>query len=161
MKSDRRNSKPEKLGSILNETLDRMGLAAGLSRSSIVELWPKLVDPAVARHAQAEKVTGSVLHVNVDSSVWMNELSSIRHILLKKINGMLHESASPITEIRFHQRSWVTDKNRPPKNREPEAPNRLSESEKGRIKATLGPVNDPELRDLLKRLMEKDHLSKK
>ncbi len=161
MKNDRRNSKPEKLISILNQTLDKMGLAAGLSRSSIVELWPKIVEPAVAKHAQAEKVTGSVLHVNVDSSVWMNELSSIRHILLKKINGMLHDQASPITEIRFHQRSWVTGKSELPKKSESSGEPKLSDSEKGRIRATLDPVSDPELRDVLERLMEKDQLSRK
>jgi hypothetical protein len=156
MKKKLGKNHPEKLTSILNEALDRMGLSAGLSRSSVVELWPRIVDPAVAKHAKAEKVTGSALHVNVDSSVWMNELSAVRHILMEKINKTLHESARPITEIRFHQRSWISEARQEDEPKKKPAKRELTDSERGLIRSTVEPVKDPELREVFERLMEKD-----
>jgi predicted nucleic acid-binding Zn ribbon protein len=158
MYENRKNKTPQKLTSILNRTLDKMGLSAGISRSSVVQLWPRIVEPSVAKHARAEKVTGSILHVSVDSSVWMNELSSVRHILLEKINRTLHESAKPITEIRFHQRSWAAEKDSIESADMGKPAKDISEAQKGLIRSATQPLKDPELKEIFQRIMEKDAL---
>jgi hypothetical protein len=143
----------ESVGAILNNVLDGLGLKAAISRHRIVQLWPTIVNTAVARHAVAEKVTGPTLHVVVDSSVWMNELAAVKNVLLEKVNAHLDPAAAPITDIRFHQRSWA-GASRPdvsdPVPPEPSADDiRLTQ-------LALEPVKDEELREIIKRLLEED-----
>jgi hypothetical protein len=151
--SARRKDYPRSAGRILQGTLKQLGLHAGLSRHRVVHLWPKIVEPTVARHAKAEKVSGSTLYVIVDSSVWMNELAAIRNLLLEKVNSRLAPDASPITEIRFMQRSWA----RVPESKTPEPePPVLGEADRRLVGAMLEPVKDEDLRRMLQRILEKD-----
>lgn len=141
------------VGSILNGVFHRMGLKPALSRQSIVYLWPKIVNSAVARHAVAEKVTGSILHVVVDSSVWMNELAAIKDVLLDKVNGCLEASATPITDIRFSQRSSIRRSGT--RTAQPANP-QLSDNDVRMIRGALEPVKDEDLHTILRKILEKD-----
>jgi len=140
-------------GSVLRRVLDRYGLNTSLSRHNIVSLWPKIVDSTVARHVQAEKVTGSTLHLVVDSSVWMNELAAMKHVLLEKVNACLEPDAARITDIRFQQRSWARVAEEPIERPLPPAP---TEQDLRIARTILEPVKDEDLREVLSRLLEKD-----
>ncbi|MEJ2718296.1 MAG: DUF721 domain-containing protein [Deltaproteobacteria bacterium] len=141
------------VGSILDDVFHRMGLKPALSRQSIVYLWPKIVNSAVARHAVAEKIVGSTLHVAVDSSVWMNELAAIKDVLLGKVNSCLEASATPITDIRFFQRSYLR---RSPTRTSPRVYPQLTDDDLRMIRGALEPVKDEALRTVLKEILEKD-----
>jgi len=145
---------PVSAGSTLRTILKKMGLTPTLSRHSLVHRWQDIVEPAVARHAIVERVSGSTLHVAVDSSVWMNELAGISNVLLEKINASLDPDAPKITEIRFTQRSWAKQ---PPS---PEASEQKvpdpTEADARFVRTVLEPIKDPEFRDVLERLLEKD-----
>ena len=112
------------------------------------------MEPAVARHAKVERVSGSTLHLVVDSSVWMNELVGISNVLLKKINASLDPDAPKIKEIRFTQRSWAKQ-TRSPEISERKVPD-PTEAEARFVRTVLEPIEDPEFRDVLERLLEKD-----
>ncbi|MBI5249614.1 MAG: DUF721 domain-containing protein [Desulfomonile tiedjei] len=144
--------------SVLGKVLGQMGLAPSISRHRLVQLWPKIVDAAVSRHTTAEKIVGSTLHVIVDSSVWMNELSAVRSVLLDKVNSRIEYEAARITDIRFHQRSWAN--RHTPKHDEPASSTDLTEKDVRLVRALLEPVKDEELRAVLKRILEKDALLK-
>ncbi len=151
----RRNTEdPVRVATVLEEVLDRYGLSAALSKHNLVNLWPKVVDERVLRHAKAEKVAGSVLHVIVDSSVWMNELSGIKTVLLEKLNAHLSPEASPLTDIRFQQRSWA--KQEPAETVMVSPPPPPSRRDEARVRQAIEPVKDPKLQRVFKRLMEKD-----
>lgn len=139
--------------SVLETIVNRLGLRAGLSRHRIISLWPRIVGPGVARHTRATEVRGSVICVEVDSSVWMNELAAIKSTLLEKVNALLDEGAAPITDIRFRQVSLIGSPN--PPSPEPEPPV-LDEAAAGIVRTTVEPVKDDHLRSLLKRILEKD-----
>ncbi len=147
-------------GSVLGKVLTQLGLSPSLSKHNIIQLWPKIVDSAVSRHAKAEKVVGSTLHVIVDSSVWMNELSAIKNVLIDKVNARIRSEAAKITEIRFSQRSWAKER---PKEEDAAttSPRReLTEKEARLVRTLLEPVKDDRLKALLKRILEKDALLK-
>src|SRR5512139_3749538 len=128
-------------GSVIGEILQRIGLEAPLARHNIARLWPKIVDSAIARHAKVESVSGSTLFLAVDSSVWMNEMSAIRNLLLEKVNARLPPDAAPFTEIRFMQRSWArTEDPKPQASRPPE----MTDQESRMIGKILEPVKDPD-----------------
>jgi len=145
------------ISTILDDFFQRQGKKQALLRHRAVELWPKIMDPAVVRHARAERVSGSVLHVVTDSSVWMNELAAIKQVILDKVNERLDPDVAPITEIRFHQRSKLSDKPQPA-DREPLRP---TESDSRAIRHALEPVNDDDLRKILQTILERDRALKR
>jgi predicted nucleic acid-binding Zn ribbon protein len=151
--SRKRNKTAFPVGSVLDEALAAAGLKAAFSRHRVVAIWPRIVSSAVARHAVAEKVVGPVLHVAVDSSVWMNELAAIKIVLLEKVNAALDPAAAPITDIRFYQSSRVgRTKAAPPIS----APPPLSEDDLAKVSKSLEGVKDEELKAILRRIMEWD-----
>lgn len=157
MKRDRLKH-PVTAGSVLGKVLGQMGLGPSISRHNLVRLWPKIVDKAVSRHAKAEKIVASTLHVIVDSSVWMNELAAVKSVLLEKINASIQSDAAKITDIRFHQRSWAKESPANPEVSSDSA--QLSEKDIRLVRNLLEPVKDGQLREVLKRVLEKDALFK-
>ncbi len=146
--------RPARIGSILPRIIESKGLKAAFSRHRVIKLWPEIVSPAVASHAVAEKVIGSVLHVVVDSSVWANELAAVKHVLLEKVNATLDAQAAQITDIRFRQGSWVARRAGEPS--QPEPPPDLSEQESEMVEAAVKRITDEELRSVLRRILTED-----
>jgi len=150
---------PVSAGSVLGKVLTQLGLSSSISKHNIIQRWPKIVDSAVSRHAKAEKVVGSTLHVIVDSSVWMNELAAVKNVLMDKVNARIRSEAAKITDIRFTQRSWAKEC---PKEEDAAKtpPRELTEKEARLVRTLLAPVKDDRLKALLKRILEKDALLK-
>jgi predicted nucleic acid-binding Zn ribbon protein len=155
----RRLKNPVSAGSVLGKVLTQLGLSPSISKHNIVQLWPRIVDSAVSRHAKAEKVVGSTLHVIVDSSVWMNELAAVKNVLIDKVNARIRSEAAKITDIRFQQRSWAKERPQPAHAGTP-PPRELTEKEVRLVRTLLEPVKDDRLKALLKRILEKDALLK-
>lgn len=149
---------PAAVGSILDEEFGRLGLKPALSRHRVVDLWPSLVNSTVARHATATRVSGSTLHVDVDSSVWMNELAAIKTTLLEKINRCVDPDAAPITDIRFRAGYRPASS---PVERSGSAPPELDENDARMVREALKPLLDKDLRQAFKRVMEKDRRLKR
>ncbi len=144
-------------GQVLRNVVGGLGLQSGLSRHRVIHLWPRIVEPTVARHAKAERITGGTLHVIVDSSVWMFELATIKDLLLEKVNACLEKGVARITDIRFSQRSWGMQ---PPKE-QPELPTpQLGQQDLRIVGQILEPIKDDALKTLLQRILEKDRLMK-
>jgi hypothetical protein len=146
-------SKPVAAGTVLRNALNGLGLEAALSRHSVIQLWPKIVDAPVSSHARAEKLVGSTLYVVVDSSVWMNEIAAIKNVLLEKINSCLPPRVAPIADIRFHQRSWAGVKAPVHCTAAPTPP---TDKDKRMSRQVLGPIRDEDLKTVLQRILEKD-----
>ncbi len=144
---------PVAAGTALRNALSGLGLQAALSRHNVIQLWPKIVDSPVSRHARAEKLVGSTLYVVVDSSVWMNEIAAIKNVILEKINSSLPPRVAPITDIRFHQRSWAGVKAPEQCASAPSAP---TDQDVRMARQVLEPVRDEPLKAVLKRILEKD-----
>jgi len=149
-----KHNKPVPAGAVLRTALNRLGLHAAFSRHSVIQLWPKIVEAPVSSHAQAVKLVGSTLYVVVDSSVWMNEISAIKNVILEKINSSLPPRVSQITDIRFHQRSWAGAK----ATDEPLAcpPSPPTDKDIRMARQVLEPLKDEHLKAVLQRILEKD-----
>jgi len=144
---------PQAIKTILGDILERAGLRAAVDRQRIIEEWPQIVPPAIARHAIAERVSGSILHVATDSSVWMNELAAIKPVLLEKVNARLAPGTPLVADIRFVQRSSVGS---PPKEPSTSAALPLSKDDIQAVEDLLAPVKDAQLRSLLRTILQKD-----
>jgi hypothetical protein len=144
---------PQSAGVVLEALLAQWGLQGALARHSVVSDWDAIVESSIARHAKALKVVDSTLHVAVDCSVWMHELAALKPLLLHKINARLPTGTPPIRDIRFQQRSWAF---RPTSNPEDPPIPEPNQDEVRLAHQILSRVEDPELKSLLSRILEKD-----
>jgi hypothetical protein len=151
--------KTERTDSILRGLLKHMGLSSGVSRHGVLERWPKIVGPRIARHAKAERISGGTLFIAVDSSAWMHALVAMKQNLLDKVNAHVPPDVAPFTEIRFAQRSWAASPEPAARPAEPEPP-APTESELRIRDQLLAPVRDEGLREVIRRLWERDRVLK-
>jgi len=89
----------EPLGRVLDAFLDRSGIGESLERLTALNEWPEVVGARVSRVTRAVAVQGDALVVEVASSAWIHELSTIRGMILEKLNE--HRSGPAIGRIRF------------------------------------------------------------
>lgn len=98
-----RLKKPKRVGSILSEVLDRMGLTRGLKCQNVLSLWPVVVGKEICRRAQAYDIQDGVLLVQVSDNTWMQELYFLKSVIIKKLNDKIGETL--VKDIRFRLRS--------------------------------------------------------
>jgi predicted nucleic acid-binding Zn ribbon protein len=77
---------------ILPGLMKELRLDARQAEAEIVKVWNALIDPAVTAHAQPANLHKGTLFVNVDSSVWLNEIVRYRR---REILERLQHSFGP------------------------------------------------------------------
>lgn len=79
----------EKIGKIVDKTIDDLGLKKSMQEIASIEVWPKVVGKLIADKTNPKRVKNSKLWVEVSSSVWMNELLYWKPRLISRINKAL------------------------------------------------------------------------
>lgn len=91
-----------------NRVLGSLGNQAGLQPlqefQHLRSCWPEVVGPTVMAQTRPLSVERGVLKVAVSSSVWAQQLTFQRRLILAKLNVLL---ASPLADIRFSTAHWV------------------------------------------------------
>lgn len=89
----------QKLDSILREVLREGPLSAGLREQEVLGRWSRIVGEKIARHSAPLALRDGVLLVQVESSVWAQELT----LLKPRIQRALEAELGPdrVKEIRF------------------------------------------------------------
>jgi predicted nucleic acid-binding Zn ribbon protein len=88
------------IGDVLSVVLKRLGLERRIRVARIAQDWERLVGPKIAHHCKPVGVRGGTLLVNVDSSVWLSELSRFfKEMMLKQIHS--EPGCKKIKDIRF------------------------------------------------------------
>lgn len=151
------SKKIERISSALLEVLRRRGLSSRLMEYRLFGRWEKIVGREIAFHAMPQSVHGKRLTVIVDSSVWSNELSLRRPEIIEKINRSLGRGA--VEQIVFKIGELPTSHSKDAKRHRPEV--RLSSEEREKIASYVSVLADPEIRETLSRLIEKDFIAKK
>jgi predicted nucleic acid-binding Zn ribbon protein len=83
----------EPIGKILADVVRNLGIAKKLSEQRAVVEWAEIVGREVAGHARALRVEGGKLFVEVDSSVWSQELTLMKRNILREINDRIGRKA--------------------------------------------------------------------
>jgi hypothetical protein len=146
----------DSLARTLGNLLRARGLDGRLSEYHILGQWQKSVGAAIARHAQPVSLRGKKLYLSVDSPAWMQQLSLLKPVLIEKINGSLGRQAINDIALKLGE---VESSERP--QEEPVVLPPLSAEDRSRIEQYLEGIHDPEARDALRRVMEKDFQVKK
>jgi predicted nucleic acid-binding Zn ribbon protein len=64
--------------SVMPSVLSELGLERRCTETEIVKVWNHLIDPNLIAHAQPSGLRKGTLFVDVDSSVWLNEIVRYR-----------------------------------------------------------------------------------
>jgi hypothetical protein len=152
-----RRGKVEKLSSTIERILNDRGWGAKLKEYRVFSLWQKAVGPGIARHSQPASIRGRRLTVMVDSSAWMQQLSMLKPEIIAKVNDRLGPDGIESITLKLGELERAEER---PEEFQPAAGN-LEAGELTRIEEHLAGIKDPETRDALRRVMEKDLLSKK
>ncbi len=144
----RKRSKLTTLDSVLKDIAHDLKFEDRMEQILLYRLWQDAVGEGVARNASPALVRGGVLHVNVTSSVWVQQLHFLRDMLLEKINAGL--SGTKIHDIRF-KIGPVAALPQEPGRQEPLP--ELDESERQAAETESAHIEDPELRSAFQKFM--------
>lgn len=86
-------TQPKSVGTALGEALGRLDLDKARSLDEIGSHWSEIVGSEVASHARPVGRKGDVLHVEVDSSVWCQELQLRSPELLRALRDHAGDTA--------------------------------------------------------------------
>jgi len=142
-----RGRRVTRLGESLGDVLRHLGYQKRASALWAMPVWDEAVGAPVARHAQPERVDGSVLWVVVDSAAWAEELRWMEKTLLTRVNAACGRKV--VTGLRMRVGRLPTGTQGP-------APSRADSTvgERLRIDAeAMVPAMDPELREAFMRLV--------
>lgn len=144
-----KDSQTEKLGAVLEKSLQRLALSARLMEYRVWPIWDDIVGSTIAANAQPEKIRHGTLFVKVNSSTWMQQLQFMKEMIADRLNERLGKEVVKNVFFVVGKVNWVPKE--PPKKKRSSSPPPTRESTPS--EAELRTVKDPELRQVLKRLL--------
>ncbi|MGV8080841.1 MAG: DciA family protein [Syntrophales bacterium] len=154
--------KPEPLGQIIRKVAKREGIPLNTADLRLLSFWDRAVGPQVAAQTYPQEIRRGILLVRVSSSVWMHQLQFLKEDILRKLQDVM--GSDTVKGFRFSigeiPRSVQTPKTDAPL-REVLGTSLLKPRDRRLIEESLAVVADPELRELLKRVMTKDLLRRR
>ena len=95
----KKNTKPEGIGGIINQVIEKLDTKTHGRREEIVAAWHKAIEPEAESHAKPVAIKKNILTVEVDSSTWLYVLSLKKRNLLGAMKKTL--GGAGIEDIRF------------------------------------------------------------
>jgi predicted nucleic acid-binding Zn ribbon protein len=83
---------PGSMAEVFDDLSTSMGWSAHLARAELLEAWPAIVGPDVAKHALPVASEHGVLEVECDSSAWATQLRLMRGKLLESLKEKFPEA---------------------------------------------------------------------
>jgi hypothetical protein len=143
----RKRSPLTTLDSVLKGVAHDLKFEDKMEQVMLYRLWNETVGEQIARNASPVLVRGDVLHVNVSSSVWVQQLQFLREAMLEKINANL--TGRKIKDIRFKIGPLPAALPQYDDTPLPE----LDDNEKLATQAESAHISDPELREAFQDFM--------
>ena len=84
---------------VILQTLHEQGLQTPLLQKRLVDAWPTVVGPAIARYTLNTYIYNQTLYVRLSNPALRADLSMMRRELTKKLNDHIGEMV--ISDIRF------------------------------------------------------------
>ncbi len=148
-------SKPEMIGEILQKFLKKRNIPYTSTDRRLVDLWTRAVGPQIAARTLPETVKRGGLYVRVSDPAWLHQLQFMKEEILLKMNELtgkeefrrlffsIGEIPAPPPDVAV-----------PP----PGAPivTPLRKRDREMIRESLAALRDPELREILERVMVRE-----
>lgn len=144
--------KIESLGDILGKILKKRKIPVHLEDKRLTAAWNKAVGVRIAAHTSLDKLQKDTLFVKVSDSVWMQQLHFLKQDILGKINQLLDEIT--VRSIHFSLGKMPV----PPAGDKlpPAIVSSLKARDRKMIEENTASIEDPELREILKKVMTRE-----
>ena len=90
---------PAKLGDLIADSLNRLGLSSRVQRQAAVIGWKEAVGEIIARESEAVKIDGHTLVVRVHRSAWRHEMTFLKTQILSSLERNFGKGC--VKDIRF------------------------------------------------------------
>jgi len=150
--------KLDKLSDTLVKMLQARGMEGRLREYRIFGQWDRAVGAVIARHAQPLSLRGKKMALIVDSPAWMQQLSLLKPEIIEKVNRRLGHNAIRDITLKLGE---VAPRGDAPQELSVSVPADLARDEREKIEHALQEIPDAEIRESVRRVMEKDFLNKK
>lgn len=154
----RMGKKLQRLSSTLGGLLKARGMLSRLSEFRIFGQWEKTVGSLIARHASPVSLRGTRLFLAVDSPAWMQQLSLLKPEIIGKVNAALGKEAVKDITLNIGEVSLAEKK---PTAQAPSGSSVLNAEDRERIESCIREIKDPEVKQAVRRVIEKDFLNKR
>ena len=139
-----------RIGSLVDGTLKRLGVAARCREQQAILIWPEVVGEANARRSWPERVQDGVLSVVAASPAWAQELALLKGQIMERLRERL--GADIIKDIRFSAgRRHLPRRAREPKGARPRRPSlaelAVDREVAAQIDGLVTEIDEPELRE--------------
>lgn len=153
----RRRSKQanlQRLGNVLTGILKKHNIFFDSEEQRLLEVWQKAVGPQISVQTRPDRLKRNTLFVKVSSSVWMHQLHILKQDIIEKINRLLTKDL--VKNIHFSIGDIPSTMPTHPHSSSflPDYP--LKEKDKNLIEKSISSVADPELKEILRRVMTKN-----
>lgn len=146
---------PLNLGEIIEQVLKKRKLPFVREDRMLRDIWVRTVGETIALHTRPERIERGILTVRVASSAWLQELRFLKEEIMTRFNEL--SEATPAHDIRFLLGEVGSSDDRGGGN----TPLRslkeyLTPWDKKMMVSSLEKIKDPELKEILRRVMEKE-----
>jgi len=142
---------PVTIADAVSAALQRLGLEGRVRQHDLWRVWPLVVGPQIARHAQPFSVWQGRLIVHVTDSVWLHHLSMMRHRLVQALNERLAPAEIREMVLRVGEVPTAPIGPSPPLPRSVSTP-RVDPAKMDEIENALASLGDAPFRDALRQL---------
>lgn len=142
---------PVRIADALASALERLGLEGRVRQHEIWRIWPVVVGPEIAKHAQPHSLSHGRLVIHVTDSVWLHHLSMMRHRLVAALNEKLKPAEVREMILRVGEIAAVPEGPSPPPV-QPEPACGVDPACVAAIDRALAPLGDAPFRDALRSL---------
>lgn len=138
-----------RISNLIAPYVKTLGLEGALRLEELRREWGTLFGEPLSFHMSPASLRNDELLINVDSPVWLQQISFYKADILKKLRRFR------ITEVRFRLGKVRQDKEAPKKSPSPGKWKTLDESEVQYIEQTLSGLDDEGVRESVRKAMQK------
>lgn len=143
-----RSGAPRAVADVLAAAVPR--IAERVPEYRVRKAWSTLVGPDIARRTRPQSLIKGCLHVVVDNSPWLSELT----LRAPELTARLHAQVGAVQALRFTLGTLEAEPSPPAERRERRA-KALDDADRRAIEAAVSAISDPALADAARRLLTK------
>jgi predicted nucleic acid-binding Zn ribbon protein len=144
-----KSAAPSPLGALLHDLFRVKKWQQRLDQHALFLHWEEIVGPDLAERARPDCIRGDVLWLRVIDSVWMQQLSLQKIILLALLNDRLGEKG--VKDIRFRLDVSLAGQSEAPAGEKPRRERPVSTEELREFEEIALPIKDEELKAAMRR----------
>ena len=145
----------QRLGNVLQGILKKHNIFFDSEEQRLLEVWQKAVGPQISVQTRPDRLKRNTLFVKVSSSVWMHQLHILKQDIIEKINELLGKELIKNVHFSIGAIPSTMSTNSYSSSFSPDS-YPLRDKDKKLIEKSISSVEDPELKEILRRVMTKN-----